>query len=108
MAKCLGYIHLTSEALVAQQSARLNEVQKAALEFRESLADEQRRSKRKEFLEQEILSLLMSNPEIKVPQLAERISMGMPSVYKILQKLKKNGLISQEGYCGRWIVNHIK
>lgn len=99
---------LTSEALVAQQSARLNEIQNAALEFREALVDEQRQSKRKELREQEILSLLMANPEIKVSQLAERISMGMPSVYKILQKLKKNGMISQEGYCGRWIVKDIK
>lgn len=96
---------LTNEALVAQQSARLNEIQNAALEFREASEVEMRRAPRKKLREQQILALLESNPEMDVSLLAERMSLGVRTAYKLLRELKKTGKLSQEGYCGRWIVN---
>lgn len=99
---------LTTEAMIAQQAARLKEVQNAALEFCESQVEEGRRSEKKRLQEQEVISLLGANPEMNVPQIAERMSIGISVAYKILQKLKKSGMIAQDGYCGRWIVNRTK
>lgn len=96
---------LTTEAMIAQQTARLREVQKAALEFREKCAEDVKRVKKRQSREQMVLALLEANPEIDVPSLAERMSLGTAVVYKLLRGLKKQGVISQEGYCGRWIVN---
>ena len=91
--------------MIAQQTTRLKEVQKAALEFRERCAEEGVRAEKRQSREQMILALLEANPEINVPSLAERMSLGTAVVYKLLRGLKKQGVISQEGYCGRWIVN---
>jgi ribosomal protein S25 len=99
---------LTTEAMVAQQTARLKEVQKAALEFREKCAEDAKRVEKRQSREQIVLALLEANPEINVPSLAERMSLGTAVVYKLLRGLKKQGVIFQEGYCGRWIVNYKK
>jgi predicted transcriptional regulator len=96
---------LTTEAMIAQQTARLKEVQKAALEFREKCAEEGLRAEKCQSRERAVLALLEANPEIDVPNLAERMSLSVGIIYRVLRKLKKQGVIAQDGYCGRWIVN---
>jgi hypothetical protein len=96
---------LTTEAMIAQQAARLREVQKAALEFREKCAEDAKRVEKRQSREQMVLALLEANPEIDVPSLAERMSLSVGIIYATLRKLKRQEMISQDGYCGRWIVN---
>jgi ribosomal protein S25 len=91
--------------MIAQQTARLKEVQKAALEFREKCAEEGLRAEKRQSRERAVLALLEANPEIDVPSLAERMSLSVGIIYSVLRKLKKQGMVSQEGYCGRWIIN---
>jgi predicted transcriptional regulator len=55
--------------------------------------------------ERAVLALLEANPEIDVPNLAERMSLSVGIIYRVLRKLKKQGVIAQDGYCGRWIIN---
>lgn len=96
---------LTTEAMVAQQTARLKDVQKEALEFRENCEIEGRSRRNREYRERELLALLGSNPEIDVPSMAERMSLSTGMVYALLRNLKKRGVISQAGYCGRWLIS---
>jgi ribosomal protein S25 len=96
---------LTTEAMIAQQTARLKEVQKAALEFREKCSEEGVRAEKRQSRERAVLALLEANSEIDVPSLAERMSLSVGIIYSVLRKLKTQGMVSQEGYCGRWIVN---
>ena len=96
---------LTTEAMVAQQTARLKDVQKEALEFREKCEIEGRSRRNREYRERELLALLGSNPEIDVPSMAERMSLSTGMVYALLRNLKKRGVISQAGYCGRWLIS---
>jgi nitrogenase molybdenum-iron protein alpha/beta subunit len=96
---------LTTEAMVAQQTARLKDVQKAALEFRENCEIDGRSRRNREYRERELLALLESNPEIDVPSMAERMSLSMGMVYALLRNLKNRGVVSQEGYCGRWLIS---
>lgn len=96
---------LTTEAMIAQHTARLKEVQKAALEFREKCAEDGLRVIKRQSRERAVLALLEANPEIDVPSLAQRMSLSTAVIYTLLRRLKKQGVITQEGYCGRWIVN---
>ena len=96
---------LTTEAMVAQRMARLMEVKKLTLELREKCETEGRCRMNREFRERELLALLESNPEMEVPSIAERMSLGTGMIYAHLRKLKKQGVISQEGYCGRWLIS---
>jgi hypothetical protein len=96
---------LTTEAMIAQQTARLKEVQKAALEFREKCAEDGVRVEKRQSREGAVLALLETNPEMDVASLAERMSLSTGVIYAVLRKLKKEGMISQDGYCGRWFVN---
>ena len=93
---------LTTEAMVAQEAAHRDEVQKAAVELHEAWKVERRRSVRRELREREALSLLMANPEIEVPLLAERMGVGVAMAYRVLSGLRKRGLAWQEEYGGRW------
>jgi Mn-dependent DtxR family transcriptional regulator len=91
--------------MVAQQTARLKDVQKAALEFRENCEIDGRSRRNREYRERELLALLESNPEIDVPSMAERMSLSTGMVYALLRNVKNRGVVSQEGYCGRWLIS---
>ena len=93
---------LTTEAMVAQESAHLDEVLKAATELHEVRNAEKRRSVRRELREKEVLAMLIINPEIEVPQLAERMGVGVAMTYRILARLKKRGLVWREAHGGKW------
>ena len=93
---------LTTEAMVAQESAHRDEVLNAATELHEARNVERRRSARRELMEKEVLALIMANSEIEVPQLAEKMGVGVAMTYRILSGLKKRGLVWREEHSGRW------
>jgi REP element-mobilizing transposase RayT len=95
---------LTSEALIAQEAARLKVVQKELLEMREEHVRKGRRSQRRAEREKEVLALMETNPEIDVPMLAERLSLGIAMIYRILGNLKESGMIERNKLDKRWIV----
>jgi predicted HTH transcriptional regulator len=95
---------LTSEALIAQEAARLKMVQKELLEMREEHVRKGRRSQRRKEREKEVLALMETNPEIDVPMLAEQLSLGIAMIYRILGNLRENGMIERNKLDKRWIV----
>ena len=95
---------LTSEALIAQEAARLKMVQKELLEMREEHVRKGRRSQRRTEREKEVLALMETNPEIDVPMLAEQLSLGIAMIYRILGNLKESGMIERNKLDKRWIV----
>ena len=93
---------LTTEAMVAQEAAHRNEVQKAAVQLHEARKAERRRIVRRELREKEALLLLMADPEMEVPLLAERMGVGVAMAYRVLAGLRERGLAWREEYGGRW------
>lgn len=93
---------LTDEAMISQKRAHLVEVQKALVELHEMRNVLPKCRERNAVRRKEVLVLLQSNPEMKVPLLAKRLGIGLMSTYCILRELKKEGLIWQEVYKGRW------
>jgi hypothetical protein len=95
---------LTSEALIAQEAARLKMVQKELLEMREEHVRKGRRSQRRKEREKEVLALMETNPEIDVPMLAEQLSLGIAMIYRILGNLRESGMVERNKLDKRWIV----
>ena len=91
---------LTDEAMVAQRSAHLAEVQKASVELREERYYEKRCGKRCALRERETLALLTANPEMNASVLSERLGVSVRTAYCILKHLKDKGIIHQED--GHW------
>ena len=96
---------LTTEAMIAQKLAQLEEVQRAsiALNGREMPIDTPKQ--KKESRESMILALLSANPDLEVPQVAERMGVALSSVYRLIGGLKKRGLLKQERHGGSWTLS---
>lgn len=94
---------LTTEALIAQQAAHIAEVRKALLQTRKELDAECRRNPRRKLREEEVLTALKANPEMDVPQLAERLQIGPCTAYRLLSGLKKGGVLERDRRKGIWI-----
>ena len=97
---------LTDEALVAQRTAHLEEVQKASVELHEARNYESRRRERGALREKETLALLAANPEMNAHLLSERLGIGVRMAYCVLKQLKDKGVIRQED--GHWRTNIAK
>lgn len=99
--RALGYEvpvdHLTTEAMVAQAAAHLNEVQKALFEMR--MAEKMRRPT--EESGKMILLAIKMNPTASVATIAELTGIVERRVYIILGKLMKTGELSREK--GIWL-----
>ena len=94
---------LTDEAMIAQTAARLAEVQKASMVLRNAQSNERRRKEKGALREEEILALIKSNPDMDVPSLAERLSVGLSMAYLLVGRLKKQGRIRRDRRSGKWI-----
>ena len=94
---------LTDEAMIAQTAARLAEVQKASMELRSAQSNERRRKEKGSLREEEILALIKSNPDMDVPLLAERLSVGLSMAYLLVGRLKQQGRIRRDRRSGKWI-----
>lgn len=94
---------LTDEAMIAQTAARLAEVQKASMELRSAQSNASRRKEKGNLREEEILALIKSNPDMDVPLLAERLSVGLSMAYLLVGRLKKQGRIRRDRRSGKWI-----
>ena len=93
---------LTTEAMVAQRAAHLAEVQKALIEYRDGPLPGKGNVDKKELREKEILTMLAMCPGMDAPQLAERLSIGMSTAYRLLSMMKRKGLVHQERRGGFW------
>jgi len=94
---------LTDEAMIAQTAARLVEVQKASMELRSAHSNASRRKEKGSLREEEILALIKSNPDMDVPLLAERLSVGLSMAYLLVGRLKKQGRIRRDRRSGKWM-----
>lgn len=94
---------LTTEAMIAQCSAHLAEVQKASMALRSSMDCEHRRADRRKLRDGEVLAVLEANPEMDVPSLAERLNVGLSRTYVILRRLKQQGCLERDKRERRWI-----
>jgi len=91
--------HLTSEAMVAQATAQLEKVRRAAEEMR--IADVRMKvglRERRKMDVQAILDRLRLHPTLSAEALAAAVGISVPSVYNHLRALKKQGVIER---CGR-------
>jgi len=52
--------------------------------------------------EEEMLALIRTNPEMDVPLLAERLSVGLSTAYLLVGRLKKQGRLSRDRKSGKW------
>ncbi len=91
---------LTTEAMVAQKAAHLEEVRKALLELHETRNIEKRRAARRELREKEIVALLQIDPEMDVPLLCERLGIGLSMAYDLIAGMRKKGIIERRK--GMW------
>ena len=91
--------HLTTEAMIAQRAAYLEEVQKESIALREMKANGGAKKESKEAL---ILAMLSANPDLDVPQVAGRMGVALSTAYRLIGGLKKRGVLKQEKYGGAW------
>ena len=93
---------LTTEAMIAQSSAHLAEVQKASMALRSSMEGEYRRADRRKLRDDEVLAILETNPEMDVPSIADRLNVGLSRAYAILGRLKQDGRLERDRRERRW------
>lgn len=93
---------LTTEAMVAQRSAQVAELQKASMELRDAQSGECRRAERRKLREEEVLAILKGNPEMDVALLAERLQVGLSATYVVVGRLKERGMAVRDRRSGRW------
>lgn len=93
---------LTTEAMIAQKLAQLEEVQKASIALNSEKMPMETPKLKKESRESMILALLSANPDLEVPQVAERMGVALSTVYRLIAGLKKRGLLKQERHGGSW------
>ena len=99
---------LTTEALIAQRAAHIAEVQKALMQTKIDLNNEQRRASRRLLREEEALSVLKANPEMDVPQLAEHMQVALSSAYLILSRMKRRGIVERDRRKCLWTFPNIR
>lgn len=93
---------LTTEAMVAQKSAHIAEVQKSLMELHEAGRTERRRTARRELREKEVVALLMANPGMDIPLLAERLGVGISMAYHVVGGMRKRGILEKDRRRGIW------
>ena len=92
---------LTTEALLSQAQAHLEEVRKASMKLRLNRDMAATLKARRANLEDEILHLLTLRPGIGVGEMSETLAIPAPTLYRYLAKLKKQGAARQIAK-GQW------
>ena len=93
---------LTTEAMVAQREAHLEEVQKSLLELHEARNVERRRTIKRELREKEVVALLTANPQMDIPLLAEQLGVGLSMAYHVVSAMRKKGILVRDRRKGLW------
>ena len=93
---------LTTEAMVAQAAEHMSKVSVASMELREQRQHAKSVSERSKVAEQELSALVEAYPGIRSDQLLELIGISKSALYRILSRLKKNGVLDHDGKGGGW------
>ena len=93
---------LTTEAMVAQAAAHLEEVSRARIELHEERKQAESVKARYETTERQILSLVEANPGIRSEQLISLLGMSKSGLYRHLASLKEYGALVSAGKGSGW------
>ena len=94
---------LTSEAMLSQAQAHLEEVRKASLNLRLNRDMAASLKLRRANLDKEIVHLLTLRPGIGVGEMSESLAIPVPTLYRYLARLKER-LVVQQLAKGEWFV----
>ena len=86
---------LTTEAMVAQAQTRIDEVRRESMTIREQREMGKRGRLRSELIEQEMVNAIRLHPDFSMPQIQEILALPRSTFYRILAKLKANGVIAK-------------
>ena len=93
---------LTTEAMVAQAAAHMEEVSRARIELYEERKRAESSRSRHEMIERQILSLVGANPGIKTEQLILQLGVSKSGLYRHLANLRNCGMLVCEGKGSGW------
>jgi len=93
---------LTSEALVVQASAQLDEIRAESLRLREQRDCTIRSSERASAREKEILLALKTLSSTQTESISEAVGIPLRTVYRALKSLEAKGFVRKEGHGGSW------
>ena len=95
---------LTTEAMVAQAAAHLDEVRRSLRELRESERMKNRSRVAKDAREEEVMALLETDARMTIPVLAERLGVGLSMAYHLIAGLRRKGVLERDRHKGIWII----
>ena len=95
---------LTTEAMVAQRAAHLDEVRRSLRELRESEKVKNTIRVGREAREQEAIAWLKMDAGMSVPALAERLGIGVSMAYHLIAGLRRKGMLERDRRKGIWII----
>jgi transposase len=95
---------LTTEAMVAQAAAHLDEVRRSLRELRESERMKNRSRVAKDAREEEVVALLETDARMTIPVLAERLGVGLSMAYHLIAGLRRKGVLERDRHKGIWII----
>ena len=93
---------LTSEAMIAQASEHMARVSVASMELQEQRQHAKSVREKHMTVERELISLVEMHPGVRSDQLMELLGISKSSVYRILSKLARQGVVFQEGKGSGW------
>ncbi len=98
---------LTTEAMVAQAAAHMEEVSRARIELHEERERAESAKARHETAERQILSLVEANPGIKSEQLVSMLGISKSGMYRYLSVLKASGILATAGKGSGWSLSNL-
>jgi uncharacterized membrane protein len=93
---------LTSEAMIAQASEHMARVSVASMELQEQRQHAKSVREKHMTVERELISLVEMHPGVRSDQLMELLGISKSSLYRILSKLARQGVVFQEGKGSGW------
>jgi len=93
---------LTSEAMIAQASEHMARVSVASMELQEQRQHAKTVREKHMTVERELISLVKMHPGARSDQLMELLGISKSSLYRILSKLARQGVVFQEGKGSGW------
>ena len=93
---------LTSEAMIAQSAAHLEEVNAEAMRLREEREQATKRAEQKELLEKEVIGLLKTLFSTDLPHIAAMLGIDLRKAYRLMASMRKKGLVEKDQWSGGW------
>ena len=92
---------LTNEAMLNQANLHLDEVRRASMDLRLQREGEKSIRKRRGNLQEEIASVLTTNPGMDTIAMEKALGIPRSSLYRYLNKMRQSGLVRQREH-GQW------